>query len=264
VIISDSETVSGRLSKEHLEESLAQIRDAGYAVLEGVLAPSEVKAIKEEYMSLFDDLRNFADTERMQTSHSGTGHYQIQPRFSGLFGNPNVFANPLAVDCMRAVLGDDLRIAYYTSNISEPGSDYQQVHRDTKLLFGVETEVPTPPFMLVLNVLLQDFTTENGSTEVWPGTHLLSDKNFEQYPHEFERRSEALGSLRLNAPAGSIIIRDVRLWHRGTPNRSPESRAMLSLVYKRKWYRMRYDKSLDAPTDTFKSWSSDVQDLFIP
>ncbi|WP_327347369.1 phytanoyl-CoA dioxygenase family protein [Streptomyces europaeiscabiei] len=242
---------------------MTQVRDAGYTVLEGALAADDVEAMRRQYMSLFGRLRDSGENGRIQTSHSGTGHYQMQPRFSGILGDPKAFAHPLALDSMRAILGDELRIAYYTSNFSEPGSGHQQVHRDTKLLFGAETDVPTPPFMLVLNVLLHDFTTENGGTEMWPGTHLLSDKNFEQYPHNLDSRVKALPSLRVNAPAGSIIIRDVRMWHRGMPNVSAEPRAMLSVVYKRKWYQMRYDASLEAPIDTFKSWPSGIQDLFI-
>ena len=40
-------------------------------------------------------------------------------------------------------------------------------------------------------------------------------------------------SLRANMPAGSTLVRDMRLWHRATPNRTDRRRTMLSMVYHR-------------------------------
>jgi hypothetical protein len=47
--------------------------------------------------------------------------------------------------------------------------------------------------------------------------------------------SEGLPPVPLLAKAGSISIRDLRMWHRGTPNRSTEPRPMLSMICNLMW-----------------------------
>jgi ectoine hydroxylase-related dioxygenase (phytanoyl-CoA dioxygenase family) len=40
--------------------------------------------------------------------------------------------------------------------------------------------------------------------------------------------------------AGSLLLRDLRLWHRGTPNRSQSARPNLALIYARPWLAIDY------------------------
>ena len=41
--------------------------------------------------------------------------------------------------------------------------------------------------------------------------------------------------MQVTAPAGSIVIRDMRTWHRGMANTTDTLRTMLSLVYYRQY-----------------------------
>lgn len=99
---------------------------------------------------------------------------------------------------------------------------------------------PSHPFALVINVPLVTMTPENGSTEVWLGTHNDSGLHVQEGRHG-ERAS---GRVKLDlleeqrklrppsqpvVPKGSIIIRDLRLWHGGKPNLSTEPRVMLAM-----------------------------------
>jgi hypothetical protein len=36
---------------------------------------------------------------------------------------------------------------------------------------------------------------------------------------------------------GSVVVRDLRLWHAGMPNWGTEVRVMLALIHFAKWYR---------------------------
>jgi hypothetical protein len=47
-------------------------------------------------------------------------------------------------------------------------------------------------------------------------------------------------SDRVLPPAGSRLIRDSRMWHRGTPNRSNAPQRNMTLIYSRYWLRLRY------------------------
>jgi ectoine hydroxylase-related dioxygenase (phytanoyl-CoA dioxygenase family) len=47
-------------------------------------------------------------------------------------------------------------------------------------------------------------------------------------------------AVRANMPAGSTLVRDMRVWHRAMPNRSDRRRTMLSLVYHRYFPTLGY------------------------
>ncbi|WP_071656348.1 phytanoyl-CoA dioxygenase family protein [Mangrovactinospora gilvigrisea] len=261
VALTADEVESGAIDPRKISEAVQQIREVGFTLLEGAIPQERIAVVYDRYMKMFERMKKDSH-DRLQISH-GQKHFQIQPDLDDIFGEPFLIANELALKCMRPVLGDDLKIAYYNSNIAEPGSNYQKVHRDHAQLFGNETEVPSPPFLLVANIMLCDFTEENGSTEVWPGTHRTVDvANGTQIDIELEERAKNWPSVRTNAAAGSIVIRDLRLWHRGTPNSSDQRRAMLSLVYKRNWLRWRAHKSLHASERTISSWPAETQRMF--
>ena len=106
--------------------------------------------------------------------------------------------------------------------------------------------VALPTHMLVVNIPLVDFTEANGSTEVWPGTHLITDHEEALDPAEggaagrLEERAKTVSSIRTNMPAGSTVVRDMRVWHRATPNTTHRRRTMLSLVYHRHFPSLGY------------------------
>ena len=81
---------------------------------------------------------------------------------------------------------------------------------------------------------------------MWPGTHLVTD--YAESLHlvdvgggrRLEERAATMPSVRTNMPAGSTLIRDMRVWHRSMPNRTNHRRTMLSLVYHRHFPTLPY------------------------
>jgi hypothetical protein len=61
--------------------------------------------------------------------------------------------------------------------------------------------------------------------------------------------------------AGDVVIRDLRMWHRGTPNRSDRSRPNVALVYTRPWYRFE-QKPPAIPRGRWESLSDHERALF--
>lgn len=93
-----------------------------------------------------------------------------------------------------------------------------------------------PPYALNLFVPLVDLTEEMGPTEFILGSHAWGSDP----PHGFGLSSDRTGGekdLRLVLPAGSVIIADYRTIHRGTRNRSRESRPVAMYIYGRHWWR---------------------------
>lgn len=110
----------------------------------------------------------------------------------------------------------------------------QPVHSDADFAH------PDHAFALVVNVPLIGMNPMNGSTEVWLGTHNGFDLKAQEGVHG-ERASGRIRKSLLETrktttppsqpiiPKGSIIIRDLRLWHAGMPNHTDEVRVMLAM-----------------------------------
>jgi ectoine hydroxylase-related dioxygenase (phytanoyl-CoA dioxygenase family) len=98
---------------------------------------------------------------------------------------------------------------------------------------------PPLPFALVVNVPLISMSPENGSTEVWLGTHTGTGPHHQEGAHGerasgrikldlLESRKKVSPPIQPVIPKGSIIVRDLRLWHGGMPNMSSDVRVMLA------------------------------------
>lgn len=220
------------LSAEAVRFHADQIRVNGYTVLPGTLPVDLISRLRDAFDLLLDRHRDAHPTNR------GANRYQMYLPFEEPFATPQLYERPDVLAVVGAALGERFHLGYFASDTPYPGSDYQAVHPDSEQLFPEES-LAVPPFALVLNVPLVDVTEENGPLEFWPGgTH--------HFPTgvDVQRLAAAMVSQRLTHPAGSILLRDPRAWHRGTPNRGTRSRPNLALVYHRPWYRF----ALEGPT----------------
>jgi hypothetical protein len=60
-------------------------------------------------------------------------------------------------------------------------------------------------------------------------------------------------------PVGALVIRDLRMWHRGVPNPGTELRTMMAIVYQRAFV---HEEACNIPQTTWDSWSEDTQKIF--
>jgi hypothetical protein len=51
-----------------------------------------------------------------------------------------------------------------------------------------------------------------------------------------EKQRAIAPPIRVKAKKGSILIRDIRLWHRGVPNQSDQIRHMIAMVHQVRWF----------------------------
>lgn len=146
--------------------------------------------------------------------------------------------DPFATHITSTVLGPRPKLTFCSGNTAMPPTpdtppQRQPVHSDADFV------CPSHPFALVVNVPLVSMTPENGSTEVWLGTH---DGNIaDQEGGHGERASGRIKEAVLDdrrrvapplqpvVPKGSVILRDLRLWHAGMPNCSNDVRVMLAM-----------------------------------
>lgn len=252
--VSEPQQRPAGLDEAAVSTAVRSLRDSGLAVIPDAYPLDYIAELHEAYHALLAS----GPEGRVQPT-SGTHHVQMQVPLIRPFSDVATVAHPFAIQVLTKVLGEKFQCSYYNSNTAYPGSTHQRVHRDSAPIFE-EFAVPSPATGIVVNIPLCDFTEENGSTEVWPGSHLIVDTPDDEGV-ELNERSQALASRRVNVPAGSIVLRDPRVWHRGTPNRSTQERAMLAVVYKRGWWAWRAP-SLRVPASTMREWPEYVQEIF--
>jgi ectoine hydroxylase-related dioxygenase (phytanoyl-CoA dioxygenase family) len=212
-------------SVEEIALMAEQVRVNGFVVLEDALPRERVERMRERFDELLEE------KQAREPFNRGANRFQMYLPWEPPLADPLLYENEAALAVIEAVLGPDPALVYFASDTPLPGSEYHRVHSDTRLLFP-ETALSLPPYALVLNAPLVDCTEENGSLEFWPGgTHLMPG------PADLAQLAPRMQSQRANLKAGSLLLRDARMWHRGTPNRSQRSRPHVALVYTRPWYR---------------------------
>lgn len=123
------------------------------------------------------------------------------------------------------------------------------MHADTPHLWP-DLTVAHPVHALVVNVTLMDVTAENGATEMWPGTHLIPMNGGRVMEIMEAQRREVVPPVRAVSGKGSILLRDMRMWHRGVPNHSNVVRHMIAMVHTIKWMQRSTPLLLNSGAET--------------
>ncbi|GDX40041.1 hypothetical protein LBMAG21_03330 [Armatimonadota bacterium] len=257
--ITNEERLAGALMPETLELAVRTFKDSGMVILENVFDLDFIADVRAAYdIELAAYISAVGGLEALKDKTFGTNHIGFFPRMYAPIADERVAANAIAVQVSTVILGNDFQCCFYHTNTAMPGSNFQAIHRDSGSLFEMEMHVPHPTTSLVVNIPLCDFTIENGSTEYWPGTHLIvSDKP--QYEKDLDARAATMPSVRANMSAGSLALRDLRGWHRGMPNNADYSRTMMALVYQRSW--LSYN-AVTIPQTTWDNWSAAARNVF--
>src|SRR5947209_1783534 len=150
---------------EQIQALADEIRVNGYVLLEDMIPEGRVDAMRAAFDPLLQAKRDADPPNR------GVNRFQMHLPFEMPFADPILYANPTVLAIVENLLGHDHILTYFASDTPFPGSDYQKVHLDCRLPFP-EAPFGMPPYSVVLNTPLVDFTDENGPLEIWPnGTH---------------------------------------------------------------------------------------------
>ena len=96
-----------------------------------------------------------------------------------------------------------------------------------------EPQPPGPVDAVAINIPVVDTDEDNGATMYWPGSHLAGAMLSSRHPTEEQTATWPRGADRTVCERGTILVRDLRLWHRGMPNLTSVHRPMITLVVKR-------------------------------
>ena len=174
------------------------------------------------------------------------------------FIDPLAIENPWAVQIMDVMLGEDFwaKLPYHCNSTEPNWPDTQVVHRDQLHLF--------PGFAHCHAAAYDGREHSVGGLYRGKRQHRGVAGHASDYGSRggtidpadvgraggLEERALTMPSMRTNMPAGSTVVRDMRVWHRATPNRTNCRRTMMSLVYH------RYFPSLGVPIQGGRSAAS--------
>ena len=214
------------LSDNAIEKAKLALDEHGFACVENALSVSQLTAAKQKLQSAI----SASEADGVPTRNYAFDPDNHNQRVFHLFNFDDIFIEliqrPDALAFVRHQLGDAFLISNFSANITEPGNAKMQIHADQGYV-----PPPWPDTPLACNVawLLDDFTVDNGGTCYVPGSHKRGhgpdpEKQYETVPIE--------------APAGSMLIMDGRLWHQTGENRTAnQTRAALFGYYVLRWIR---------------------------
>ena len=260
--LSQAELSSGQLAPATLEQAVNQVLLNGFVVLENAVPIDLVDDLNQDLLDVIDRLlKTDAEKTEVNTTAFRKNRIRMDLPFRDPYIHPQIITNAFAMPILERIIGDDCRMFYFSVDAPMPGSDYQTVHGDYAPFFP-ESDMIVPITGLVVNYPLVDVNEKNGPLETWPSTHLTPEKFYTG--NHVQEAAKTLAPVKMLTPRGALIIRDVRMWHRGTPNVSNEIRPNMALIYGRTWWDGAFypQDSLGISQQAFAGLSDRAKALF--
>jgi ectoine hydroxylase-related dioxygenase (phytanoyl-CoA dioxygenase family) len=227
-----------------LPKALRDFKRDGFVVIENAISRRTVTQLQQSYGRLLrtkimrSGLRPVRGQGRRHIAALGVGidfrpeggnhdlnRWNMHLPSAFPFFKDEVLANHRLLPLLHELIGPDAVLPIIASDTPLPGSGFQNIHQDHSV------------FRLTVNIPLVHLNEHNGPIEVWSGTHVahgarrFSIERNVLAPEELEHLIRQVAPQRLLLRAGSLLVRDQRLAHRGTPNHTSSPRPMLTLNY---------------------------------
>ena len=173
---------------------------------------------------------------------------QHSQRVYSLAGKGDAFLrlaeHPRVIALLDRLLMPNYLLSTLQSIRVHPGERRQAWHTDDAFYFA-----PRPhalPLAVSVMWAIEDFTEDNGATEVIPGSHRWGLDHPDTRDHDVHVAA---------MPAGSAIVFDAALWHRGGANTTSRTRLAISPQYCQPWLRPQESQLLIVPPDAARACS---------
>ena len=205
-----------------MQPLVKKFADDGCLTFTRLVAPVSIEAARAEYERQWEMLAVPGEHEQ-PGKNVGNGRRMLPIQLENALLDPLIFANPLVAMILHEALGPDYLIDNVTCVTALPGAEAQHLHADHPDLFAEmpETRAQTGCYAATLAIPLIDLSSETGTTELHPGSHLSRDQARRERPY---------------VQAGGGYLIDYRLQHRGLANVSAKQRPILYIVYARPWF----------------------------
>jgi len=217
---------------DQIKEWVAQFHRDGYLFLPSILPPAWV-----------DELKADLDRELRANNEEGDGIIQLHHRmFETSEANLRLFDLEPIVSFAEALIGTATHVIHNNSFRTPLGKGITTWHQDDPSHYIVThgeppTNVRLPVLLFTANYYLTDVPTpEYGPTQVIPGSHLFGAPP----PPDMAGTKWEEKIVSCCGPAGSVVMFNCQVWHRGGPNLSDRVRYMTQCSYARRLVGHKY------------------------
>jgi ectoine hydroxylase-related dioxygenase (phytanoyl-CoA dioxygenase family) len=203
---------------QDLDRARSDLAEHGYCLVEGALELDAVAA----HRARIQDLAAQEVAEGTDYVYENGSNQRVWTLLNKGQMFVDLALHPLARQMMDHLLGFGFLLSNIDANIAGPGGKPMFLHAD-------QSYVPSPwpwPFPLVANIMwmLDGFHPDNGATRVVPGSHLLG-----RGPEMTDMADPKTTAV--EAPAGTALVFDGRLWHQTGANVTADERRFGVLSY---------------------------------
>lgn len=245
------------------QQWLHTLSEQGFLVISGVLSPAEITAYRDALEPWL------ASGPLGRNVFEGTRTHRV---YAMLAKNPifaDMVAHPLALAFADHLLGRSCLLSACLAIDLQPGESAQPWHTD-------DAHISVPPPHSVFGVstfwALDDTTERNGATEVLPGSHhwsardfpgVLKDQDFQDHstPDPDNDPGAHPDAVKVTLKAGDLMVARSDLWHRGGANRSEAARLVVTPQYCAGWARPLESMLLAVPPLLARELPTRVQEL---
>ncbi|MBM4269495.1 MAG: phytanoyl-CoA dioxygenase [Deltaproteobacteria bacterium] len=233
------------LSPQALDEHAARIARDGYTILEGVIDPDFVRAVRAD----LERIERERNVRPAKNDFEGTQTWRIYNLLvhGELYERIPVHESVLPV--VERVLDPGCLISSLSSIAIGPDETPQPIHADDQLI-----PLAKPHIATVCNTMwaLTEFTDANGATRIIPGSHLadaspIYGKHYDSIPAEMSE--------------GSVLVWHGSLWHGGGANCTKARRVGIAMNYCAGFIRQQENQQLGIPREIARRFSPRLREL---
>jgi len=233
---SPDEIAQGRFSDASIKLFLSGMHRDGVVILKDMIDPSHLDKIND---FMIPDAQVQLKKEGLHHNFDVENIQQGPPLVPDDFFFDDVYLNKLLFHAATLYLGQGAGFNLISGNNALPnGVKRQPVHADAM------SAHPPCPYYVVANIYTVDASPANASTEIWLGTHHFNIEAQKPYSRGatqiredyLEEQMKTRPGFQPTVKKGSILFRDVRLWHAGMPNKTDEQRFMIALGFSAAWW----------------------------
>jgi ectoine hydroxylase-related dioxygenase (phytanoyl-CoA dioxygenase family) len=223
---------------------LAEIQNDGYTIIENVISQSVMTQIRTE-------LAPYCQGKYPgRNSFEGTQTERVYALLAKAPAIAQIIEHPTTLELIDQLLPKNFLLSAALSILVHPGETPQPFHYDDGIA-GLPVFKPRPRFGVSTIWAFDDFTDSNGATEVIPGSH--------RWPEDREPRAEE--AIKVLMPAGSVVVFDGALIHRGGANLSATDRLAITPQYCNPGLRQIENMVLSVPPEVARQYSERIRNM---
>ena len=206
------------LKKTNIETEMdflnENLKRKGFHIIENFITPEQVTSLRNKILSSWEIQKDkYGEDHLIKIGDFGVcrGLIEYDSEFLKLLTSNNINM------VLKATIGETAILHLQNGIVLFPDLKHNQAryHRDFPKTF-ISSEL----LSINIFILLDEFTAANGGTYLVPNSHHISEMPSEKYIEQ--------NQIQIEAPAGSAVIFDSMLWHKGGMNSTQKPRLAMN------------------------------------